>query len=157
MNGDGQALDGRPVAPSWERFAPLYDACVKPLYHLALLLCGGEEATAEDALADAFERCYQAWTGGDVVDVGSYARQALIANVVARDAPSGSGRGAGGDPTFGQLGVVPVAQRIAVVLRYYEDLSYEEIATAMNATVATVKDQIASGLEQLREGASPPR
>lgn len=157
MNGEGQSVDGRPVAPSWEGFAPLYDASVQPLYHVALLLCTGHGAMAEDALADAFAQCYQAWASGDVVDVRAYARQALVRNILAREGPAGTGDLVDDDPTFRQLEALPVPQRTAVVLRYYEDLSYEEIAAAMNVTVATVKAHVAAGNQHLREQSSPPR
>lgn len=41
-------------------------------------------------------------------------------------------------------------QRVAVVLRYYEDLSEAEIAEAMGCSVGTVKSQLSRALVKLR-------
>jgi RNA polymerase sigma factor (sigma-70 family) len=53
--------------------------------------------------------------------------------------------------TFELLGHLPPRQRTAVVLRYYEDLSYEQIAEAMDVSVGTAKAQVSVGLQRLRE------
>ena len=45
---------------------------------------------------------------------------------------------------------LPVQQRIAVVMRDIEGLSYEEIAEAMQINVGTVKSRIARGRETLK-------
>jgi RNA polymerase sigma factor (sigma-70 family) len=45
---------------------------------------------------------------------------------------------------------LPERQRIAVVLRYYEDLSEAETADAMRCPVGTVKSLVARGIERLR-------
>ncbi len=45
---------------------------------------------------------------------------------------------------------LPVAQRIAVVMRDVEGLSYEEIATALQVSLGTVKSRIARGREELK-------
>lgn len=41
-------------------------------------------------------------------------------------------------------------QRAALILRYQEDLTPEEIASTLSAPVATVKSQLQRGLKQLR-------
>ncbi len=45
---------------------------------------------------------------------------------------------------------LPVPQRIAVVMRDIEGLSYEEIADAMKVSMGTVKSRIARGREELK-------
>src|SRR5262245_63101646 len=45
---------------------------------------------------------------------------------------------------------LPVRQRVAIVLRYYEDLSEAATAEAMNCAIGTVKSQVAAGLAKLR-------
>ncbi len=45
---------------------------------------------------------------------------------------------------------LPVLQRIAVVMRDIEGLSYEEIAEATQASLGTVKSRIARGREELK-------
>ncbi|HEU5458185.1 MAG TPA: sigma-70 family RNA polymerase sigma factor [Terracidiphilus sp.] len=52
------------------------------------------------------------------------------------------------------LATLPQAQRAALVLRYQEDLSPEEIAATLNAPVATVKSHLQRGLKLLRAKAS---
>jgi RNA polymerase sigma-70 factor (ECF subfamily) len=48
------------------------------------------------------------------------------------------------------LAGLPESQRAALVLRYQEDLTPEEIATTMRAPVATVKSHLQRGLKLLR-------
>lgn len=48
------------------------------------------------------------------------------------------------------LATLPEAQRAALVLRYQEDMTPEEIAAALNAPVATVKSHLQRGLKLLR-------
>ena len=49
-----------------------------------------------------------------------------------------------------RLGRCPAAQRVAVVLRHVDGLSYEEIAEALGRPVGTVKAQVHRGLANLR-------
>jgi RNA polymerase sigma-70 factor (sigma-E family) len=46
---------------------------------------------------------------------------------------------------------LPVRQRAVLVLRYYDDLSQEEIAEVLGCPVGTVKSQLSRGLARLRE------
>jgi RNA polymerase sigma-70 factor (ECF subfamily) len=48
------------------------------------------------------------------------------------------------------LGALPEAQRAALVLRYQEDLTPEEIAATLEAPLATVKSHLQRGLKLLR-------
>jgi RNA polymerase sigma-70 factor (ECF subfamily) len=48
------------------------------------------------------------------------------------------------------LATLPEAQRAALVLRYQEDLTPDEIAALLESPVATVKSQLQRGLKQLR-------
>ncbi|HEY9127741.1 MAG TPA: RNA polymerase sigma factor [Acidobacteriaceae bacterium] len=48
------------------------------------------------------------------------------------------------------LGGLPEAQRTALILRYQEDLTPEEIAVTLKAPLATVKSQLQRGLKLLR-------
>ena len=47
--------------------------------------------------------------------------------------------------------LLPLKQRTAVVLHYYEDLSLEAIATAMGTSVGTAKAHLSRGRDRLRE------
>src|ERR1700735_2454181 len=48
------------------------------------------------------------------------------------------------------LGTLPETQRAAIILRYQEDLTPEEIAATLGAPLATVKSQLQRGLKLLR-------
>jgi RNA polymerase sigma-70 factor (ECF subfamily) len=52
------------------------------------------------------------------------------------------------------LATLPEAQRAALVLRYQEDLTPEEIAATLNAPLATVKSHLQRGLKLLRAKAA---
>lgn len=49
------------------------------------------------------------------------------------------------------IGALPEAQRMAVVLRRYEELSYEEIADILNTSVPSVKSLLFRARTELRE------
>jgi RNA polymerase sigma-70 factor (sigma-E family) len=49
------------------------------------------------------------------------------------------------------LARLPVRQRQAVVLRYFDDLSVDEVARVMGSSPGTVKSQSAKGLAKLRD------
>jgi|GEM_PF-522113 len=46
---------------------------------------------------------------------------------------------------------LPVALREAIVLRYYQDLSYDEAAAILNSTASAVKMRVYRGLEKLKQ------
>ena len=50
---------------------------------------------------------------------------------------------------------LPPRQRTALVLRYYEDLSEAETAELMGCSVGTVKSQVSTALDKLRERVGP--
>ena len=52
------------------------------------------------------------------------------------------------------LSTLPEAQRAALVLRYQEELTPEEIAATVDAPVATVKSNLQRGLKLLRAKAT---
>ena len=52
------------------------------------------------------------------------------------------------------MATLPEAQRAALVLRYQEDLTPEEIAASLDAPVATVKSHLQRGLKLLRAKAA---
>jgi RNA polymerase sigma-70 factor (ECF subfamily) len=52
------------------------------------------------------------------------------------------------------LATLPETQRAAIVLRYQEDMTPDEIAVMMNAPLATVKSNLQRGLKLLRVKAS---
>lgn len=51
---------------------------------------------------------------------------------------------------FELLAQLPPRQRAAIVLRFYEDLPYDQIASELGVSVGTVKAQVSTGLQRLR-------
>ena len=54
------------------------------------------------------------------------------------------------DETWQLIRTLRPAQRVAIVLRFYEDLSVAEIAAVVGTPVGTVKSQISRGLASLK-------
>lgn len=166
---DRQAGDEAPIERGWDEFAPLYDEHHERLYRVALLLCHGAEAMAEDAVAETFLRVYPAWADGRIDNFFAYARQTLVNHVMGQyrsdqvatryaGMERGDGRGerpidesiADASTTFQLLEQLAPRQRTAVVLRYFEDLSYDQIASTMGVTSGTAKAQVSVGLQRMR-------
>jgi RNA polymerase sigma-70 factor (sigma-E family) len=54
------------------------------------------------------------------------------------------------------LGQLAPRQRVALVLRYFEDLSEAEVATAMSCSIGTVKSTTSRALDRLRQAIERP-
>lgn len=135
----------------------------------------GNAATAEDLLQTALARTWPHWNR--ITDGGghpeAYVRKVMVrlnARRLSRrwngERPSdGLGLRPGLDPAterddHGQiddrivlleaLATLPLRQRQAVVLRYFDDLSVDAVAEVMNSSTGTVKSQTAKGLAKLR-------
>lgn len=138
---------------------------------LAFLLAGDRDA-AEDALAEAFARTYEKWQAGKVDDVGPYLRRAVHNQVKNqrrslarlrrheqrrraddRGAVTPADRAAARDTVVDLLERLPYRQRVAVVLRYYEDCSEAEVAEALGCRPGTVKSLVSRAMGTLREQA----
>ena len=164
MSDDGRSAPADAPARGWDEFEPLYDTHHERLYKLAVLLCHGSEAQAEDAVAETFLRVYPAWVAGRVEQFFPYARQTLVHQVLGsrHDDPSDASATAdrdghplgdtlvGASATFQLLEQLAPEQRTAVVLRYFEDLSYDQIAATMGLSTGDAKAEVAVGLQRLR-------
>jgi len=130
---------------------------------------------AEDIVAEAFAKVYVRWSKGEVRDIGSYLRRAVVneANSKLRrryleravaGRRSGDDRGvrtidegaADHDQVWRAIQRLPDRQRQAVVLRYYEDLPEAETAEVLGCSVGTVKSQVSRGLARLQELLADP-
>jgi len=150
-------------------FDELYDAHRQRAFRLALLLCSGERAAAEDALSEAFIRVFPKWRGGHVDDFGPYLRRAVVNEVKRMFTRRGLQRRS--EPpleaeavtvmspedsvvrrelVWDALRTLPVKQRTAFVLRYYEALPVEDVAAAMGTSVGTAKSHLSRGRDRLR-------
>ena len=140
------------------------------LLRFAYLLCG-DRHRAEDLLQDVLLSMYRRFPGAMPLEnpVG-YARRALAnANIswarrgsstevvvdLFRDsaAPTGSDP-AERDALWQALRRLPVRQRTVLVLRFYEDATDADIATALACRRGTVRSLASRGLATLRQDAT---
>ena len=149
--------------------AELYSLHYRPLTRLATLLVR-DAVTAEDVVQDAFVAMRSAWPRlGDTEKALAYLRQAVVnrSRSVLRhrtvtgtnlqqalpDIPSADH---GTLDLLDQRAAVaallglPERQREAIVLRFYADLSEDQIAAAMRISRGAVKSHTARGLSALR-------
>ncbi len=157
-----------------EAFAYLVDAYKLPVYNLAYRMLGNR-AEAEDAAQEIFVRIYtklalfdrkrkfSTWVlsiaSNYCIDLLRRRRMALVdLDEVAFGLPS-----AAPGPEHSVLyreqreavaraiSRLPITYRLVTVLRYYHDLSYEEIAHVTGLTEATIKTRLFRARRQLEE------
>lgn len=145
------------------RWQALYAACRPALYRSAALLVG--EAEAEEVVQDAFERGMRetdfftkvhdpvAWlrTVSTRAALGRLRRRALFdraLSVIGRQDHHVDPRRTDLDAALSRL---PAKQRAAIVLRYYHDAPYAEIASALEMDVESVGPLLSRARGALRE------
>jgi len=144
-----------------------------PAIFRAAYLIAGDAETARDLAQEAFERAFSHWRKVSVMDRPEAWVHRVVANLAlswrrrqrlagARTPPAGSDREAGrearpdaaADATVpmivAALRALPPAQRAAVVLRHYADLSIEETARTLGKRPGTVRSLAAQGIARLR-------
>lgn len=144
-----------------DAYAELRAECVRIAWHLT-----SDQADAEDIAADVLAAAWQRHRAGGVEELRRYVRRAVVNRsrswlrrryVRARRALSGDERGvrwhaddvADRDTVWGALRRLPMRQRAAVVLRYYEDLSVAEAAEVLGVSEGTIKSNTSRGLARL--------
>ena len=150
-----------------------FDAFVRArlpaLLRFAHAVCG-DPHTAADLVQDALERTGMRWDRIDRTgDPEGYVKRAIVNGRISRwrklrreslvdvvpehlpylDRPYLHGQGH--DDTMWQLlATLPRRQRAVLVLRYYEDMSEEQIAATLGCAPGTVKSQASKALAKLR-------
>ena len=136
------------------------------LLRLAYVLTGNR-ADAEDAVQEALARALPRWENIRTVgDPDAYVRRMVLNAHTSwwrkfrrRETPVAGGvlvrqpRRAGGDDhdrVWAACLGLPEAQRVAVVLRYYEQLEYAEIAALTGVAEGSVRSRVSRGLVALR-------
>ena len=150
-----------------QSFDELVDACSPRLLRTAWLLTGDPQL-AEDLLQTALAATCQRW--GRLRDTG--AAEAYVRKVMATTAsrwwrrkwhgerptevlpehPSADAYDAVDDRQGLRtaLALLPPRQRACVVLRFYEDLSEQQVADVLDCSVGTVKSSTSRALAKLR-------
>jgi len=137
----------------------LYRLHAPRMIALASLMCGSRSA-AEDLVHDAFAAVLPKLDG--VEHPRAYLRVAVVNRCLAwrgrqalereRQPYPQEGESPPADPEIRQLlGQLPIDQRVALVLRFYEDLSGAQIADVMQLPLSTVRSHIHRGLATLKE------
>ena len=138
--------------------------------HRAAYVMVGDVGLAQDLVQEALTKTYVAWPRlRDTANAESYTRKAITTTAISWfRRRSWAGEAATGlvperssaDHAEGvarrtllweALQTLPARQRIAIALRYYEDLTEAQTADAMGCAVGTVKSQVSAGLSKLRE------
>ena len=129
------------------------------LARLACLLTGST-LVAEDVVHDAFVELQQRWS--TVERPGAYLRTAVVNGCRGYHRKLRRERASYADLVstatlpetplvLDVLARLPYPQRAALVLRFYEDLPYDEIAGALGCRLGTAKSLVHRGLERLRK------
>jgi RNA polymerase sigma-70 factor (sigma-E family) len=151
-----------------EQFSTTVAAHHQQLARLAFLLCNNQQQ-AEDAVAEAYARVWPKYRRGAIDDLLPYLRRAVVNQVRGglrrrlleqreaerrkvdwHDGVSPERSVDDAEIVLPALEALPQNQRAVLVLRYYEDLSEDEIADTLHIPAGTVKSRCARGLEQLR-------
>ncbi len=158
----GQPARGSDDAQFSEYVAARWGALVRTAYLLT-----GDFHEAEDLVQVTLTKAYPHWRRIREETVTSYLRRALVNNNRSRvrrrrvthllmpflpDTPASAGSTPGEDRDLlvAALAGLPERQRAVVVLRYWEDLSVEEVAHELGCSVGTVKSQSSRALAKLR-------
>lgn len=161
----GDATSGDPPGGGSRRDSvdDVYARLRPAMLRLAHLLTGSLDL-AEDVVQDAFVACSRHWDAVDVPD--AYVRRAVTNQASSalrrlgrdRDKADRFGRRATVtldipelDETWAVLRCLPDRQRIAIVLRFYDDRSDAEIAEVLGCRTSTVRSSIHRGLARVRK------
>ena len=153
-----EALDVSATGLPWGApLVVLYRRHYMAFVRLAYLTTGSHEA-AQDIVQDAFVSASRSWDG--VRDPEPYVR-AIVVNGCrswgrrrtlerrhGASAPQSTELGA--EELWDALNVLKPRQRMAIVLKFYNDLTNDEIANLMQCRPATVRTAIHRGLRVLR-------
>ena len=160
---------GRAVV-THERDFPAYFTATWPRMYRTALAITRDPAGAEDACQAAFAKAYAAWSRVCAAEhPDAYVRRMVVNEVLGtrRSAwwrrerphadvgepppqPSAEDGVVDRSTLWDAVAALPPRQRAVIVLRYYEDLSEEQIAATLGCSRGTVKSQASAALGNLR-------
>ena len=137
--------------------------------HRAAYLMVTDVSLAEDLVQEALTKTYVAWPRlRDKGNADAYTRKAITTTAISwyrrkrwnherstavppeQQSPGHADDADERTALWGCLQQLPPRQRIALVLRYYEDLTEAQTAEAMGCAIGTVKSQVSAALTKLR-------
>jgi len=153
---------------SAERFEELYLRYAPAGFRLAYLLTG-DRAGAEDIVHDAFIRvvgrlghlrtgiAFDAYLRRTIVNLikNGWRHRAVVHGYSERQPPttpipSAEGTIVERDIVWRAVLELPIQQRTAIVLRFYEDMSADDIASVMGCRPGTARSLVSRGMASLR-------
>jgi RNA polymerase sigma-70 factor (sigma-E family) len=167
--GPAGPVPGRPVTDAELAIIAIYDAEYGSLVRMSAMLLG-DVGSAEEVVQEAFIAVHAAWRGlRDADKAVHYLRRAVVNRsrsvlrhraVVDRHMPRQEPEMPSAEQAamtlierasvIAALRSLPVRQREALVLKFYLDLSEEQVAAAMNISAGAVKSHTARGKAALR-------
>lgn len=155
-------------------YAAFFAASWPRLFRTTYAVAGDRQLT-EDALQTAFAHAWASWAKVAAADdrlayvrrmavnaalarhrKSSSRRERAVAVVPDAGRPSGEDAFLSTDETWQAVKELPPRQRAVVVLRYYEDLTEQEIADVLGCRPGTVKSQASAALASLRDRLGDP-
>jgi RNA polymerase sigma-70 factor (sigma-E family) len=169
VNGVGSVAERaigvfEPSRSRLDQLGEWFSAEYEPLLRFAYFL-SGDAAAAEDLVQDAFVRLYRADRRIEEAGFRAYARR-TIANlhrsrwrrmIVERRSMGREHHSSHEviaepvDHVWRAILELPRGQRACVALRFYEDMTEQEIANTLGVSVGTVKKQLHRAVERLRD------
>jgi RNA polymerase sigma-70 factor (sigma-E family) len=147
-----------------DAYAALWPRLVRTAYAVS-----GDLGVAEDAVQTAFAKAYRSWRRiSRMAAPEAYLRRMAINEVLndrrlarhrhevsrnqmpEQDTVGAADAALSHDEMWSALETLPPRQRAVLVLRYYEDLSEQQIADALGCRPGTVKSQASAALASLR-------
>jgi RNA polymerase sigma-70 factor (sigma-E family) len=146
-------------------YSALWPRLVRTAYAVS-----GDLGVAEDAVQTAFAKAYRSWRRISRLEAPEAYLRRMAVNEVLNDRrlarrrheissaepPESTATGRSGDDALVQDEMwrvvlsLPPRQRAVLVLRYYEDLSEQQIADVLGCRPGTVKSQASAALASLR-------
>jgi RNA polymerase sigma-70 factor (sigma-E family) len=161
-----QGVEGAGRVASAEEFVEFAEVMFPRLRRTAFLLCG-DWHTAEDLAQTALAKMFVAWREIRRQDgVHAYANRTLVNAYLAQrrlkrtgelltgwvpDRPAAAAAPETRMVVLDALATLPPRARAVVVLRYWADLSVEEVADVLHCSTGNVKSLSARALHRLRE------
>jgi RNA polymerase sigma factor (sigma-70 family) len=155
-------LGSRRAPNQWAHFDEFYQSMYPRLLRLGVALVWSK-AVAEDHVQDAFAKTYARFA--TLEEPEAYVRKTLVNEIrvsfrrremmqrfapLLRSASTHTDRYTD-DSLLKALDSLPLRQRAALILRYYEQCSEQEIAHALSCRPGTVKSLLSRGLASLRK------
>jgi RNA polymerase sigma-70 factor (sigma-E family) len=153
-------------SPTDGEFTEFVHASWASLYRTAYLMLG-DRSEAEDLVQTTLAKTYASWPKVRDIDAApAYARTVLVNTAASwfrkkswrneRPTATVPDRAHETDPSdrpalVGALAQLPPRQRAVIVLRYYQDLSVAQTASALGCSDGTVKSQTSDALNRLRD------